>query len=112
VPKWVLDLETFSFREINDAAFEYYGYNREEFRKLTLPDIMTSGEFSMFEQWIRESRSSGKKIEGTLMARHQKKNGEIVAVEVHHGEIVYAEGKALLAVILDRSLAHTGRGIT
>ncbi len=36
---WVVDLETLSFLEVNQAAIRHYGYSREEFLTMTLKDI-------------------------------------------------------------------------
>jgi len=38
-PMWVYDLETLAFLEVNDAAVAHYGYSRDEFLSMRLPDI-------------------------------------------------------------------------
>lgn len=106
LPKWVIDLETFVFLEVNEAAVEHYGYSREEFAKLTLADVRTSAEFEKFEQWVKEPRPAGEKFEAFLRTRHRKKNNEIIDVEIQYTEIAYNGRKAMLVVILDL----TGRG--
>ena len=38
-PMWVHDPETLRILEVNDAAVTHYGYSREEFVSMTLPDL-------------------------------------------------------------------------
>jgi len=38
-PILVVDKETLLFRAVNDAALKFYGYSRDEFLQLRLPDI-------------------------------------------------------------------------
>ncbi|MBL0313881.1 MAG: PAS domain S-box protein, partial [Holophagaceae bacterium] len=39
LPMWVYDLETLAFLLVNDAAVANYGYSREEFLSMKIPDI-------------------------------------------------------------------------
>ncbi len=106
LPKWIVDVETFAFLEVNDAAVEHYGYSREEFAKRTLADIRTPDQFAKSGEWVKELRPGGEKFEGFLRTRHRKKNNEIIDVEVQYAKIVYNGRKAMLVVILDLA----GRG--
>jgi len=39
LPMWVYDRETLRFLAVNDAAVSHYGYSREKFLAMTLPEI-------------------------------------------------------------------------
>jgi PAS domain S-box-containing protein len=101
LPKWVIDLETFAFLQVNNAAVEHYGYSREEFERLTLADIRTPGEVEKFKRWEKEARSAGKKFEGRVQTKHRKRNNEVIDADVLYTEIVYNKRRAALAVIVD-----------
>lgn len=99
--KWVLDLETLAFLEVNNAAIERYGYSREEFAALSLADIRTEEEFKKFQDWIHESQSRREKLEGRMQTKHRTKNGETIDVDVQYVEITYKGRKALLGAGAD-----------
>ena len=101
LPKFVIDMVTFAFLEVNNAAVEHYGYSRDEFSRLTLADIRTIEEFAEFERIAKECCSEGKKFEGRLQTKHRKKNNEIIDADVRFAEIVYNRRRALLAVVVD-----------
>ena len=42
-PVWVVETETSRFLDVNQAACKRYGYSREEFLNLTLPDVRRPG---------------------------------------------------------------------
>ena len=86
-PKLLIDLETFRFLEVNEAATAYYGYSRDEFLHLTLADIRDGEEL--------ERRTA---IEGRT--RHRKKNNEIIDVVVQEAELICGGKKALLSVVV------------
>ncbi len=100
LPKFAIDLETFRFLEVNDAALSFYGYTREEFRDLTLAEIRTGPEFERFRHRLSETRSAGGKIEGRDRTQHRKKNGEVVDVLVQNAEILFKGRPAMLAVVV------------
>ncbi len=101
LPKFVIDIETFAFLEVNNAAVEHYGYSREEFNHLTLADIRTAEEFTEFERLAKECCTGGKKLEGRLQTRHRKKNNEVIDADMRFAEIIYNRRRALLAVVVD-----------
>ena len=39
VPKWIYDAKTLHFVDVNYAAVELYGYSRDEFLAMALPDV-------------------------------------------------------------------------
>jgi PAS domain S-box-containing protein len=80
-PMWVFDEDSMKFLDVNQAAISNYGYNRDEFLSMTIldirpdedgdtPDVCLSEEILWPEYTPPENY------------RHQKKNGEIIYVEV------------------------------
>src|SRR5207249_8720994 len=45
-PVWVVDRETMKFIEVNEAAVTRYGYSREEFLAMRVPDIESKAELA------------------------------------------------------------------
>ncbi len=100
LPKWVFDLDTLAFLEVNAAAVELYGYTREEFRKLTIKDIRTAEELEKMTAWIGAARGENF-FEGRALTKHQRKNGETIDVDVRYTEIRYDGRRAALGVVTD-----------
>ena len=97
-PMWIFDLETLSFLEVNNAAIKHYGYSRDEFLSMTVKDIHPAEDNHAFQKYLRFSR------EELVQAgewRHQKKNKEIITVEIVSHAITYNGRKARHVLILD-----------
>ncbi len=101
LPKWVFDLDTLGFLEVNEAAVEHYGYSREEFLQLTIRDIRTPEEFKKMGHCIQEFREQKSRFEGQVQTKHRKKNGEIIDADVHYTEIVYNGRRVALGAVTD-----------
>ncbi|NMH29254.1 PAS domain S-box protein [Flavobacterium silvaticum] len=96
MPKFIYEVETLSFLEVNNAAIETYGYSREEFMELTLLDIRTPDEIPHFMQALKDNIE---KPVGIANVRHKTKSGKIIDVEVQ-GNPVEFNGKNARAVIV------------
>jgi PAS domain S-box-containing protein len=99
LPMWVYDPQTLIFLNVNEAAIEHYGYTKQEFLSMTLKDIRPSDESVKPEEVITDlnyTESLKKEI-----YRHQKKNGDIIDVEVQCNEIFFREKKAKLVLSND-----------
>ncbi len=44
IPMWIIDSATMKFLIVNNAAVEKYGYSKEEFRRMTIYDILPPDE--------------------------------------------------------------------
>jgi len=91
LPLWIMDLSTFRFLAVNEAAILQYGYTKEEFLSMTALDIRPSEEIMRFK-----SADHSTKIDPSDYNRgtwkHRKKDGTIIHVEiVAHG--ISFEGK-------------------
>src|SRR5574337_875276 len=101
LPKWVFDLDTLAFLEVNDAATEHYGYSKDEFRRLTIKDMRTPEELKKISRWIGETRAEESPFEGRVQTKHRKKNGEGVDADGRYGEGLYNGRRAALGVVTD-----------
>lgn len=85
LPMWVLDRHTLQFLNVNDAAIALYGYSQEEFLSMSIRDF-----------WAEDLKD---KIENTwrlnyhdsfgMMVKHNKKDGEIVYLEITSNPIEF-----------------------
>src|SRR5439155_22801736 len=98
-PMWAYDVETLQFLAVNDAAVRHYGYSRDEFLRMSVRDVRPAEELARFESALETYRDSPDTI--THRPRHQKKNGEVIDVEVTGGPIVFQGRRARMATIHD-----------
>ncbi len=81
-PMMVHDSKTLKFIEVNHAAIEHYGYNREEFLAMSIDDIRFSGEEAVKAQNSRNITGSD-----STELQHIKKNGQIIDVGIFSRKI-------------------------
>lgn len=98
-PKWVFDSQTLKFTDVNEAAIELYGYSKEEFMQMTLLEIRPKEEVEQLKQ-VRKQQAQKKEPGFRGMARHRKKNGEIMNIEVNCYPI-HLSGGAHIAELID-----------
>ena len=99
LPKWIFDMETLRFLDINDAAIKHYGYSREEFLAMTIKDIRPEDDLDKLENDLS-------KIPGGIDTRrstwkHKKKNGQLIVVELTAHSIDNEGKKARMVVAND-----------
>lgn len=81
MPMWIIDIATFRFLDVNEAALAHYGYGREEFLSMTALDIRPPQEVSAFKQAHHPpSIRPGQYNRG--LWKHRKKDGTIIDVEI------------------------------
>ncbi|PKL77307.1 MAG: histidine kinase [Candidatus Melainabacteria bacterium HGW-Melainabacteria-1] len=99
-PMWVFDLETLRFLNVNQAAIQHYGYTEAEFLSMSLSDIRPPEDLSQLQQELEGFRAgSGLIYHGAF--RHQKKNREIIQVELKTSQLNYMGRPARLALAND-----------
>ena len=98
-PKWIYDLETLRFLDINETALKHYGYSRDEFLRLTILDIRPPEDADALLKDIARITEDPGNRNGTW--RHLKKNGEIIMVETTAHPIEYNGRKARLVIAID-----------
>jgi two-component system, cell cycle sensor histidine kinase and response regulator CckA len=100
-PMWVFDVDSLAFLAVNDAAVRHYGYSREEFLGMAVVDLRPDDDAALagpgFERGQREEAA---------FARHQRKDGTVVDVEIisHPLELDGRRARLVLATdISDRT---------
>jgi PAS domain S-box-containing protein len=100
MPKWIYDMETLSFLEVNEKAIEHYGYSQEEFRRMTLRDIRPSEDRGRLDKDLDQLRTTTEAYHDAHW-RHLKKNGDLISVEITAHLIDYEGRKARMVVVND-----------
>ncbi len=88
---WVSDRETGQFLAVNEAAVRHYGYDREEFARLTDLDLATEAE------GIVHAAAPA----ATAASRHRTKSGAVIDVEVKAHDLEFEGRNARLIVVDD-----------
>lgn len=92
-PMWIHDAESLRIVEVNDAALVQYGYSRDEFLGLTLPEIGASGAVEPGAAAMAQT--------------HRRKTGTEFAAEVVSQDIQFGDRPARLVTVRDLA-AGTG----
>ncbi len=96
-PMWVHDPETLRILEVNDAAVTHYGYSREEFVSMTLPDLRPTEDV---EAILREnSVANSTKLTGPW--RHRRKDGSYIQVDMASHFIDFQGRKCSFVLVQD-----------
>ncbi len=96
MPMWVYDSATLAFLEVNTAASSHYGWPRDAFLRLNLPDIVAADDQA---SPIGAGAAAGE--HSTIAATHITASGERIAVRVATHGITYQGRAAMLAAIWD-----------
>jgi PAS domain S-box-containing protein len=98
LPMYVIDLETFHFLDVNEAALISYGYSKKEFLLLRALDIRPVEDFEkLYSQ--TPTISSGWVSMGLF--RHKKKDGALMDVEMYSHDFLYNEKPTRLVLAID-----------
>ncbi len=96
-PTWIYDLDNLQIVEVNDAALEKYGFDKNEFLQLTMWDLHPAGEA---EQFMDSIYSPSMMRPGQRLWHHANKFGETMIVEITSHMIDYF-GKMCMQVIIN-----------
>ncbi|MBN8855669.1 MAG: hypothetical protein BGO55_23170 [Sphingobacteriales bacterium 50-39] len=100
MPMWVFDVYTMHFLESNVAAVEHYGYTAEEFLQLTPADIRRHGDLKALKREVAALQREGP-VQQMGLLEHERKNGDIIFVEMAWHNVDYMGHPAILAVAND-----------
>jgi len=100
MPMWVVDVHTYKFLEVNEAAIQHYGYSYEEFLSSTVMSIRPPEDVLRTEEEIKASVFQPATTKKGIW-RHIKKNGEHIFVEIASHNIQYRNRAAVLALAND-----------
>ncbi len=87
----LIDPDSGSFMDINEAAVKFYGYTREQFKGMKINDINQLPP----EQVLEEMQKASKEERNYFIFPHRKADGEIRTVEVRSHQIT-SNGQILL----------------
>ena len=96
-PMWVVENKTLRFLSVNQAAVNHYGYTREQFLSMTADQLRYPEDIGkLLKDFQDDSRSYMQRA-----ARHRKKDGEPIDVEIVSFNLEFDGKPARLAVIND-----------
>jgi PAS domain S-box-containing protein len=96
-PMWVVENKSLRFLAVNQAAVNHYGYSREEFLSMTAEQLRYPEDIAqLLKGFEDQSRSYMQRA-----ARHRKKNGEPIDVEILSYNLEFDGKPARLGVIND-----------
>jgi PAS domain S-box-containing protein len=94
---WVVENKTLRFLAVNQGAVDHYGYSREEFLSMTAEQLRPPEDIAqLLKDFQDPSRSYMQRV-----ARHRKKNGEQINVEIVSFNLTFDGRPARLGVIND-----------
>jgi PAS domain S-box-containing protein len=100
LPMWVYDLGTFEFLDVNEAGIRKYGYTKEEFLKMTIKEIWPEEDYPLFDEGVHSFNQYKNNFKKRYL-RHQKKNRDIINVEVQSNIIYFKNQKVKLVMAND-----------
>jgi two-component system, cell cycle sensor histidine kinase and response regulator CckA len=95
---WVYEVDSLRIVQANDAAVEQYGYTRDEFMRMTLRDLRAPEEAERLESMLRETQFE---LPYTHLARHRKKDGTPIDVEVRGQPLPIDNRRTRIVVVTD-----------
>jgi PAS domain S-box-containing protein len=98
LPKWVIDLATLRFVDVNEAAIKHYGYTREEFLRMSILDVRTPEAGAALQATLARAPHRAPEKDH---CQHRKKNGEVIDVELSGAEIELSGGRIWLVSVYD-----------
>jgi PAS domain S-box-containing protein len=98
-PMWVMEVESFRFLQVNEAAIESYGYSKEEFMKMTLQDLRLFPKATALDKEIAEQHKLGKRHHYVI--QHRRKDLKVFDVEIRSNAIIVDGKPAILATARD-----------
>jgi PAS domain S-box-containing protein len=101
LPMWVYDTETLRFLAINDAAVANYGWTREEFLAMTVQEIRPAEEVPRLRAML--ARAAEAPVVNFGQARHRRRNGTLIDVQIASHPIRFAGRRARLVLAQDIS---------
>lgn len=99
MPMWVYDIDTLKFLSVNDAMVKIYGYSRQELLTKTIREIRPEKEVPEMEDRVRINSDTNILYEEAIT--HQRKNGDLMYVELQSNIIQFEGRKAKLVIASD-----------
>ncbi len=94
-PMWIFDAETLAFLDVNESAVRRYGYSRDELLGMTIIDLLPEAEPGQPYPGPAADRP------GIARARHQRRDGSVLDVELTSHELTFRGRNARLVLAND-----------
>jgi PAS domain S-box-containing protein len=94
-PMWVFDTESLAFLDVNQATVNRYGYSRDELLGMTIMDLHPDAELTSTPS------APGADRPGVARARHQRRDGSVLDVELTSHELEFHGRNARLVLARD-----------
>jgi PAS domain S-box-containing protein len=100
LPAWIFDTATLRFLNVNEAAVRRYGFSREEFLRMTVPDIRPAAERPLLLEEFERHRD-----DPSYRRRwwHETKSGEVFQVEIAAQALILNGRPAWFVIVMDMS---------
>lgn len=98
VPMWVSDRETLRFMAVNDAAIARYGYSREQFMSMTVPELRPEQDRKRFGEFLRRLEVDQF---SENVGQHLTADGRVIDVSVYSRALTYDGRNARLTAVHD-----------
>jgi diguanylate cyclase (GGDEF)-like protein/PAS domain S-box-containing protein len=102
MPMWVMDRQSLKFLAVNEAVIALYGYSREQFMSMTVPDLRPAGLRESFADYLRALPDV--QLEARI-GKHRKSDGAEMDIEVYSRALTYDGCAARLTIIHDITTA-------
>lgn len=100
IPMYLYCCKNYLFLDVNQATINHYGYSREEFLSMHLLDIRPKEDYKIWEELIKKLEA-GMPFPDSVIARHLKKNGDIITVEIKGNYIDFMGERAQVILAHD-----------
>ncbi|MEH2060288.1 MAG: PAS domain S-box protein [Nostoc sp.] len=97
-PMWVYNQNNLQFLDVNEAAVIHYGYSREKFLQMRITDIRPLKDVPILREYLGQNYPN---LHFAGQWQHQRKDGQIIDVEIFTHPIDYSSYNARLVNIRD-----------
>jgi PAS domain S-box-containing protein len=94
---WLYDPHTLRFLEVNAAAVERYGYTRDEYLNMNITDMRPPEDVPKLMEWLKKPAEQRTQVQ----ARHRRKDGSTLDVDVHAQTVDFGGRRARLVMAQD-----------
>ena len=97
-PMWVYDRESLGLLRVNEATVKQYGFSREEFAGMKLPDLRAEADRPELDAVLESVGSDSDEVH---LVRHRRKDGSTLFVEARGRPLAMPDHKARLVAATD-----------
>jgi PAS domain S-box-containing protein len=98
IPTGVVDLESYQFLEVNNAAINHYGYSREEFLAMNIMDLSSPEDVESLQEALKTIKT---RESNTAERKHCLKDGTVIDVHLSWHNLDFDDHDAMLIVAQD-----------